>query len=390
MSLPATATQKHRLVGVYIHLPYCDVKCAYCDFYSIALRHVSANFWSRYLDRLQEDLGAQASLLHSDTAKPVLASVFFGGGTPSKAPAHVIAYMIEAIRRAFGAALPQIEVTAEANPESLTPDLLRAWRDAGLNRVSVGMQSLDEATLRYLGRLYRPQAYARVLADIRSAGFSNYSADFITGVPGQSTASTLRDLEFAVGEGVTHLSLYQLTIEPGTLLRQRILRGDRQPVSDEQQARQMAVACAYLSEQGFARYEISNFARSGYRCLHNRIYWTYRPYLGLGVAAHSFTGRRRFLHLRSLDKYLAPGALPAEDTASGPRDALLGYLRLMQPFRAERIAAIYHPELRAAVRQVLERAVERGWLTRQGHLLRLSSAGAEQSDTLLAELWNIP
>lgn len=389
MSLSVAARQRPRLVGVYIHLPYCDVKCAYCDFFSIARRHVGDAFWTRYLDRLHEDLAAQASLLYSDTAKPVLASVFFGGGTPSKAPASVIAGILEAIRKSFRVALSAIEVTAEANPESLTPELLGAWRDAGLNRVSVGMQSLDEATLRYLGRLYRPQAYARVLADIRSAGFSNYNADFITGVPGQSVASTLRDLEFAVGEGVTHLSLYQLTIEPGTLLRQRILRGDRPPISDEQQVGQMSAACEYLSGQGFARYEISNFARPGYRCLHNRIYWTYRPYLGLGVAAHSFTGCRRYLHPRSLDKYLAPGALPAEDTASTPRDALLGYMRLMQPFRVERIASLYRNRSRAAVQQVLDRAVERGWLLRHGHLLRLSPVGAEQSDSLLAELWNI-
>ena len=389
MSPAATATHTPRLVGVYIHLPYCDVKCAYCDFYSIAARHVDAGFWSGYLDRLQDDLASQVRLLSADTAKPVLASIFFGGGTPSKAPASVIAGVIKAIRSSFPQALSSAEITAEANPESLTRELLAEWREAGLNRVSVGMQSLDEATLHYLGRLYRPQAYREVLSRIRAAGFNNYSADFITGVPGQSVESTLRDLKFAVGEGVTHLSLYQLTIEPGTLLRQRILRGERPAISDEQQAQQMAAACDWLSVQGFERYEISNFARPGYACLHNRIYWTYRPYLGLGVAAHSFSGRRRFQHPRSLEKYLLPGLPPAEDTDSQARDALLGYVRLLEPFRPERIATIYSAAERPAVLQVLDRAVERGWLLRKGRLLRLSSAGAEQSDSLLAELWNI-
>lgn len=376
-------------MGVYIHLPYCDVKCAYCDFFSLAARHVDPDFWIRYPGRLKEDLAVQFGLVSADTPKPVLASIFFGGGTPSKAPAHVIADLLETIRKAFPRVLPGLEITAEANPESLTADLLAGWRAAGINRISVGLQSLDEPVLRYLGRLYRAQAYRAVLSQIRQAGFGNYSADFITGVPGQSVASTLRDLQFAVGEGVTHLSLYQLTIEPGTLLRQRILRGECPAVSEEQQAKQMDAACHWLLQQGFERYEISNFARPGYRCLHNRIYWTYRPYLGLGVAAHSFTGARRFMHPRSLEKYLVKGLAPAEDRDSKRRDALLGFTRVLQPFRPERITALYAAADRPAVRQVLGMAVQRGWLLREGTLLRLSAAGAEQSDSLLAELWNI-
>ncbi len=389
MTPAATATQRPRLVGVYIHLPYCDVKCAYCDFFSVAARHVDVNFWSAYLDRLRDDLAVQVKQLKTDTREPVLASIFFGGGTPSKAPAYVIAGVVESITSAFPRAQSHVEITAEANPESLTADLLSAWRAAGVNRVSVGMQSLNEATLHYLGRLYRPQAYREVLARIRAAGFSNYNADFITGVPGQSVRSTLRDLEFAVGEGVTHLSLYQLTIEPGTLLKQRILRGERAAISDDEQAQQMAAACDWLSAHGFERYEISNFAKPGYKCLHNRIYWTYRPYVGLGVAAHSFSGRRRFLHPRSIEKYLVPGMPPAEDRDSGRRDALLGFLRLLEPFRPERITALYDETDRPAVLQALDRALQRGWLLRKGRLLRLTAAGAEQSDSLLAELWNI-
>lgn len=389
MSSHATPNRGHRLTGVYVHLPYCDVKCAYCDFFSIAQRHVDAQFWSRYLDRLRGDLALQAGLLSSDTARPVLASIFFGGGTPSKAPAYVLAGLIEAIRRAFPLALAKTEITAEANPESLTPSLLAAWREAGLNRVSVGMQSLDDSTLRYLGRLYRADAYRQVLSRVRRAGFENYSADFITGVPGQSVQSTLRDLEFAHGEGVTHVSLYQLTVEPGTLLRQRIRRGERSAISDEQQAGQMAAACAYLAQHGYARYEISNFALPGYRCLHNRIYWTHRPYLGLGVAAHGFTGSRRFFHPRSLEKYIGLASAPIADPEGGRRDALVGLVRLLQPFNPARIAALYAADERPAVRQVLDSAVQRGWLLRKGALLQLSGRGAEQNDSLLAQLWNV-
>lgn len=378
-----------RLVGVYVHLPFCEVKCAYCDFYSLAARRIDKDFWSQYLRRLKEDLALQLQLLKADTAKPILASIFFGGGTPSKAPAHVIADVIAAVRRSFIRALRKLEITAEANPESLTPKLLRLWREAGVNRVSVGIQSLDAAVLSYLGRHYRTHDNHAVLARIRAAGFDNCNADFITGVPGQTVESTVRDLAFALHEGVTHLSLYQLTIEPGTLLKQRIEAGEYPGTSDEEQAQQMAAACDWLAAHGFERYEISNFARPGYTCLHNRIYWTYRPYLGLGVAAHSFSGRRRFLHPRSLEKYMVPGMPPAADRDATRRDALVGYLRIFQPFRPERMTRLYAAEERPGVLKILDRAVKRGWLKRQGGLLRLTSAGAEQSDSLLAELWNV-
>ena len=188
-----------RLTGVYIHLPFCDVKCAYCDFFSIAERHVDTAFWEKYTARLIDDLHAQVALLKADTAKPVLASVFFGGGTPSRAPAFVMQQLIHAVKAALPQQLAAPEITAEANPESLNDALLARWFAAGVNRISVGMQSLDETVLKYLGRLYNPAAYREVFARLRHAGFTNFNADFITGVPGQSVGSTLRDVDFALG-----------------------------------------------------------------------------------------------------------------------------------------------------------------------------------------------
>lgn len=378
-----------RLIGVYIHLPYCDVKCAYCDFFSLAKRHIDANFWPRYLDRLRADLAQQVKLLHQDTERPVLASVFFGGGTPSKAPARVVAQTIEAISAAFAAKYRKLEITAEANPESLNYALLVAWREAGVNRVSVGMQSREEKVLRYLGRLFNRRAYNEVLQQVRAAGFTNYNADFITGVPGQTIASTLDDLRFAIGEGATHVSLYQLTIEPGTLLRQRIARGELPPIDDRQQNQQMRAAVEFLCQQGLERYEISNFARSGYRCLHNLIYWTYRPYLGLGVAAHSFTGRRRFYYPRSLEQYFASRGAPTEDLGASPRDALLGQLRLLDPMHPARLLRALGAGERQAAASALSYAETQGWLERRGRLWQLTERGLELNDTLLATLWNV-
>lgn len=388
MSAGTTKTTLPRLIGAYIHLPYCDVKCAYCDFFSLAARRIDNAFWQRYLERLREDLAQQVRLVREDTEQPILSSIFFGGGTPSKAPAYLIAEMIAALSAAFFTQREKLEITAEANPESLTPDLLAAWRDAGVNRISVGLQSRDEKILRYLGRLYNPRAYATVLQKVRAAGFTNYNADFITGVPGQTIESTLDDLRFAVDEGVTHTSLYQLTIEPGTLLQKRIARGELPSLDDRQQLRQMRAAVDLLHKLGLEHYEISNFARPGYRCRHNLIYWTYRPYLGLGVAAHSFTGRRRFYYPRSLEQYFASKGIPTEDLAAVPRDALLGYVRLLRPVHTSRLLRAFAFAERQSATSVLAHAEAQGWLTRRGRLWQITRFGLEQNDSLLAALWN--
>ena len=377
-----------RLTGVYIHLPYCDVKCAYCDFFSIARRHVDEDFWLRYRDRLLEDLREQFALLEADTPKPVLASVFFGGGTPSRAPAFVIEAVLNAIRRSFGSQTNAVEVSAEANPESLNDELTHAWLAAGVNRLSIGMQSRDAAVLKYLGRLYNEKAYATVLRRVRNLGFANINVDFITGVPGQSVRSTLQDLEFAVENGVTHISLYQLTIEPATLLKQRIESGMLQPPSDIRQVRQMDAAIQFLAQQGFARYEISNFARPGKTCRHNRLYWTGRPYLGLGVAAHMFTGKRRFFHERSLENYLR-GQPPRHDSGAALRDDLINALRLKQRLPLTRILGCFAPALHARVLGEIQSAGEKGWLQKNKLWIALTDKGLKHTDSLLASLWQI-
>lgn len=376
-----------RLTGVYVHLPFCDVKCAYCDFYSLANRHVDTEFWEKYGDKLQDDLVRQFSLLKQDTPRPVLASIFFGGGTPSKAPPALIARLIAAIRATFTVQRKTLEITAEANPESLTDAVLMGWRAAGINRVSVGLQSLEESTLKYLGRLYHPNAYAHVLARIRAAGFKNFSCDFITGVPGQSVASTRRDLEFALAEGVTHLSLYQLTLEPGTLLRARVEAGKRERPRDAVQSLQMDSAIEFLEPEGFKRYEISNFARGKRRALHNLIYWTGRPYLGLGVSAHAFTGKRRFFHPRSLEKYMAEKYHLEEDKAISQRDVLINWLRLRKKMRMDKITDLFAADQEGRVAEVFGEAAASGWLEKQNRVFSLTHEGLKYSDSLLAKLW---
>ncbi|MCX7632571.1 MAG: radical SAM family heme chaperone HemW [Turneriella sp.] len=373
-----------RLFGIYVHLPFCDTKCAYCDFFSQPRRHVPTAFWRRYLNRLLADLSWQRERLLEDTPKAVLASVYFGGGTPSKAPDFVFRELLSEILRLFPQKIPHPEITAEANPESLGEELLSAWRRCGLNRISVGLQSLDANILHYLGRSYHVRAYQTVFQKIRNAGFTNYSADFITGVPGQKPESTQRDISFALSAGAKHISLYQLTVEPGTQLSQQIALGQKLAPDEKAQLTALRQITAWLKKQGLVQYEISNFAQRGYASIHNRIYWTFRPYLGLGVSAHAFTGRRRFYHPRSLENYLASTA-PQQDLSANPRDGLIGFIRMLRPFAANQLRHFLPAE---EVPLRLERALGAGLLQKCGHnLVRLTRKGVEHNDTLLWQLW---
>ena len=385
MLTPATP----RLAGVYVHLPFCDVKCAYCDFYSVAARHVDAAFWPRYTEKLKSDLNHQFRLLREDSPGIRLASIFFGGGTPSKAPEFVFREIIEHARSLLDKNTERIEITAEANPESLTVKVANDWAKAGINRVSVGMQSREAAVLKYLGRLYNPQAYNGVLRIVRDAGITNINTDFITGVPGQTLRSTLADLDFAIAEGVSHMSLYQLTIEPGTLLKQRIESGRAERPSDTRQLRQMQIAARHLERAGLMRYEISNFSKPDRACLHNLIYWTNRPYAGIGVAAHAFTGKRRYFNVRSLEKYNHPDNLPEEDIHAQPRDALINLLRLTRQVNIVRVKRLFAANLHSRIDLLLESAAQRGFINLGSKTFRLTSRGLTFTDTLIAEFWNL-
>lgn len=263
--------------GVYVHLPWCRIRCPYCAFVVSARRDPPHAAYTRAL------LLDWARQREAVSGRP--ASVYFGGGTPSRTPAGELARLLAALDP-----LPGAEVTAEVNPGDLDAAGLSALRAAGIGRLSLGVQSFDPAVARRLGRTTAARHAPALVEAALAAGFRSVSVDLIFGVPGQSEAQWARDLERAVALGVPHVSLYGLTIEPGTpFARARV------PAADEDRWRaQYDLAVERLEAAGVHRYEVSNFARAGHRSVHNEHYWRARPWIGLGAGAHGWwpDGRR--------------------------------------------------------------------------------------------------
>ncbi|HUL01877.1 MAG TPA: radical SAM family heme chaperone HemW [Gemmatimonadales bacterium] len=281
---------------LYIHIPFCARRCSYCDF-SIAVRkRIPAR---EFLACVERELG----LLES-APQESLDSVYLGGGTPSLLPADATAGLLSAVMAAFPqTASDAIEITLEANPEDVTPDAARAWRRAGINRVSLGAQSFDDRVLRWMHRAHDATRIGVAMQTLRETGFDNVSLDLIFAVPADLGRDWSRDLDRALALRPEHLSLYGLTVEERTPLARWIARGATAAPDDERYAAEYLFAHERLREGGYRFYEVSNASLPERRSRHNSAYWADRPYLGLGPAAHSYDGSVRRWNLAAWQQY---------------------------------------------------------------------------------------
>jgi oxygen-independent coproporphyrinogen-3 oxidase len=274
--------------GVYVHIPFCAHRCDYCDFATWTDRE---HLVDAYVDACVADIERHDA--------PAASSVFFGGGTPSLLPAAQLVRILEAIERASSA-----EVTVECNPDSVDAAKLRAYHDAGVNRLSFGVQSMAMHVLRSLGRTHDPDNVERAIALARDAGFTRCSVDLIYGTAGESSADWSRSVEGALALGVDHVSAYALTVEPGTPLGRAVAAGSAAAPDDDDQAEKYALADDAFAAAGLEWYEISNWARAGEECRHNQLYWNEGEYLGIGCAAHGHTDGTRWWNVRTPERYI--------------------------------------------------------------------------------------
>jgi oxygen-independent coproporphyrinogen-3 oxidase len=373
-------------LALYIHWPFCVSKCPYCDFNSHVRAHVDEAAWRA---ALLCDLAHEATL----TGGRPLASVFFGGGTPSLMPPAIVAALIEAARRHWAFA-PDIEITLEANPSSVEAARFAALAAAGVNRVSLGLQSLDDSALKLLGRAH-DVAEGLAALEAAQAAFARVSIDLIYALPGQTSAAWEAELRRALGFGTGHLSLYQLTIEPGTRFATLVRRGELIEADPDHAATLFALTRALTSAAGRPAYEISNHARPGEESRHNLAYWRYHDYLGIGPGAHGRRGAVATLRHRKPENWLRAvahhghGIASEEALAPATRatEALLMGLRLDEGLD---LAALGRATGRAPAALIDERAVTRlgalGLLIREGERLRVTPAGMPLLDAILADI----
>ena len=267
------------MTGVYVHIPYCVKKCAYCDFCSVP-RNESVE---AYPDALCREIELSRDRLPYEGPVP---SVFFGGGTPTILPAETLVRVLDTVRRTYEVR-SDAEITTECNPGTAAYADFVKLRAAGFNRLSLGLQSANDKLLKAVGRIHTYDQFLTAYGAARDAGFQNINVDLMHGLPGQRSADYLDTLQRVCDLGPQHISAYALILEEGTPLYQQVRRGEISLPDEDAVADMEDAGMAYLKQQGYERYEVSNFAKPGYACRHNLIYWNDEPYLGFGVAAHS-------------------------------------------------------------------------------------------------------
>ena len=296
-TLPAiTTTSLPQRLALYVHIPFCETKCPYCDFNTYAgIEHMLPD----YVQALASEIERWGDML----GRPAMTTLFLGGGTPSYLPAHDLEAVLAAVRRAFKVT-PEAEATMEANPGDLLGDAPSSLSRLGFNRLSVGVQSLDDGLLRLLGRRHTAQDVADALRGVRRAGFDNVNLDLMYGLPSQSMAQWRDTLDGVLALGPEHLSLYCLTLEEGTPMEQQVRLGALPEPDADLAADMYLLAEELLEREGYRHYEISNWARPGLESRHNLTYWKNGAYLGVGPGAHSYLGRWRFHNLASPREYV--------------------------------------------------------------------------------------
>jgi oxygen-independent coproporphyrinogen-3 oxidase len=367
-------------VSLYVHFPFCLRKCLYCDFNSLADSPVLPD---EYTGAVLKEMDLRAGRLSAPVAAPTL---YFGGGTPSLMAPRDVGSVVDAAVRLFNLA-GDAEITLEANPGTLSAERLAGYRAAGVNRLSLGVQSFNDAFLQQLGRVHTAREAQDAFTLARQAGYANIGIDLIHSLPGESIADWQGELERAVALGPEHISAYGLSVEEGTPFHDLAQVG-RLHLPDEEAGLQMFTHTAeYLQAKGYEHYEISNFARSGFRSRHNQVYWCRKDYLGFGAGAHSFLRRPGFGTRWSnapapLDymRTLAMDTLPEGDMAKlTEREAMAEFLFLGLRMRAGVEPSRFHREFGVdfdeAYPGVLPRLLAEGLLESRGDRLRLTGSG---------------
>ena len=376
-----------RQKGIYIHIPFCISKCIYCDFCSAPADDETKE---HYVDALCREIAVAGERAEAEGDKRKISTIFFGGGTPSILHSALLIKIMNAVRGAFTVA-DDAEITVECNPGTLSKSKLATYKDIGVNRLSIGLQSPNNRELKNLGRIHTYEQFEESYIEARLAGFDNINVDIMSAIPNQTVAGYEDNLRKIIALKTEHISAYSLIVEEGTPLYNMVERTHGKILPSEDEDREMyAMTKVMLADAGYSRYEISNYAKSGRECRHNISYWERADYLGFGVAAASLLGKRRFTNTLDVASYIAnPIDNHSEEQLLTLNDEMEEYmflgLRMMKGVDTERFGELFGKSFDELYGEITARQIEQGLMVRDGKRVRLTDIGIDISNTVMAQ-----
>lgn len=374
------------MAGIYIHIPFCKQKCTYCDF------HFSTSFQA-YRVRMIESIGKELELRKNYMQGQPIETIYFGGGTPSILNPEELHYLLDTIHTHFDTSLLG-ELTLEANPDDITEERIASWKDAGINRLSIGLQSFRESDLQWMNRAHTVREALNCVNLAVKNGISTITVDLIYGLPGLTNEEWVHHIETAVQMGVQHVSAYCLTIEGGTTLDAFVKKGKIIPADEHHQAEQFLLLVDTLERNGFIQYEISNFCRPGNESRHNSNYWKGIHYLGAGPSAHSYNGTSRSWNIRNNHLYM--NAVEREECwfeteelskTDIYNELLMTGLRMAEGINTDQLNEILPPD--PDFHSQISQLQREGLMEIQGTSIRLTKTGRLQADRIASDLFRL-
>lgn len=373
------------MAGIYIHIPFCRKACHYCDF------HFSTGLAA------MEDMGSaicnELYQRRDFLAHTPISTIYFGGGTPSLLPNHILQQILETINKYFSFE-KTVEISFEANPDDITKEALTQWMQAGINRLSIGIQSFQEADLAWMNRAHTAAQSFQCIERIKEVGFTNYSIDLIYGSPALTDKGWEENLDIVVQNNIKHLSAYALTVEPRTALARQIQQQKIADVDPDKQAKHFNMLSAWANHHNYTHYEISNLAIEGYRSNHNTNYWKGVPYLGIGPSAHSFNGNKRGWNISNNALYIQAQKINMviyeEEVLTDTQRAneyIMTSLRTIEGLDLTHMQALLGETAVMRILLSAKKAIENGLLQRENNILVLTQAGKFLADGIASDLF---
>jgi oxygen-independent coproporphyrinogen-3 oxidase len=372
-------------MGLYIHIPFCKIKCNYCDFTSYAGME---EYWEEYVNAVIAEL----ILKSGEYGHLCIDTIFLGGGTPSLIPEKYIVKILDTVYKFYNVPV-FCEITIESNPNTLSAEKLSAYRNSGINRLSIGLQACQDRLLKKLGRIHTYKDFERALKLAEKCGFSNINTDIIFGIPYQTFEEWQETVLRVISLNINHISCYSMMIEEGTVFGKMLEEGTLHAVSDELDRKMYHYARRRFNEAGFEQYEISNFAKHQYQCRHNMNYWNRGQYIGIGAGAHSFTNNRRYANTTDVLEYISgiknnKPVLSEESeilTPEGLSEKMILGLRLNQGVDLKMISAEFDVDAEKKYEKSIKKLLLQQLIELNNHVIKLTEKGMDLANYVFIE-----